>query len=170
MLNIYKTKNESLEKIEKIENNTWIELISPTLEEVKQVIETTLIDEDLINKVLDDEELARVEIGKKSTLIVVDTPFLLDHKSKNKYDTYPLGIIIGQNHFITVSLKELEVFGDFKQNRVKNFFTEKKTRFTIQILLKIASLYQKDLKIIHEDMHKKEQVLCQSTNSLFLVD
>ena len=170
MLKIYKTKNEILENIDNIENNTWIELISPTPEEVKQVIETADIDEDLITKVLDEEELARIEIGKKSTLIVVDTPFLLDNKTKNKYDTYPLGIIIGKNHFITVSLKELEVFGDFKQNRIKNFFTEKKTRFTIQILLKIASLYQKDLKIIHEDMHKKEHVLYQSTKNKELVD
>jgi len=169
MLNIYKT-NEKLVKLEQLENNSWIELISPTIEEVKEVIEKTDIDEDLIQKVLDEEELARVEVGKKSTLIVVDTPFLLDNKLKNKYDTYPLGIIIGKNHFITVSLKELEVFEDFKQNRVKNFFTEKKTRFTIQILLKIASLYQKDLKIIHEDIHKKERVLYQSTQNKELVE
>lgn len=170
MLNIYKTKNSLLEKVDTIENNTWIELLSPTTEEVKETIEKTNIDEDLINKVLDEEELPRIEIGKKSTLIVVDTPVLLDNRSKNKYDTYPLGIIIGKNHFVTVSLKELEVFGDFKQNRIKNFFTEKKTRFTIQILLKIASLYQKDLKIIHEDMHKKEHVLYQSTKNKELVE
>lgn len=170
MLNIYKTKNNLLEKVDTIENNTWIELLSPTTEEVKETIEKTNIDEDLINKVLDEEELPRIEIGKKSTLIVVDTPVLLDNRSKNKYDTYPLGIIIGKNHFVTVSLKELEVFGDFKQNRIKNFFTEKKTRFTIQILLKIASLYQKDLKIIHEDMHKKEHVLYQSTKNKELVE
>lgn len=170
MLNIYKTKNNLLEKVDTIENNTWIELLSPTAMEVKETIEKTNIDEDLINKVLDEEELPRIEFGKKSTLIVVDTPVLLDNRSKNKYDTYPLGIIIGKNHFITVSLKELEVFGDFKQNRIKNFFTEKKTRFTIQILLKIASLYQKDLKIIHEDMHKKEHVLYQSTKNKELVE
>lgn len=170
MLNIYKTKNTLLEKVDTIENNTWIELLSPTAMEVKETIEKTNIDEDLINKVLDEEELPRIEIGKKSTLIVVDTPVLLDNRSKNKYDTYPLGIIIGKNHFVTVSLKELEVFGDFKQNRIKNFFTEKKTRFTIQILLKIASLYQKDLKIIHEDMHKKEHVLYQSTKNKELVE
>ena len=49
MLNIYKTdENGLIKKINKIENNSWIDLVNPTLEEIKVVVEKTKIPENLL--------------------------------------------------------------------------------------------------------------------------
>lgn len=170
MLNIYKTENEKIVQISEIGPNVWIDLVNPDIEEIKRVAKEAEVDEDLLMKLNDDDELPRIEVGKLSTLIVIDTPYLVDSAYKNKYYTYPLGIIIAKDAFITISLKELSIFNDFKSGKIKNFHTSKKTRFTLQILLRIASIYQKDLRVIDEDINNKEKYLRKSTKNKELLD
>ena len=151
MIKIFKNEldNEVVKKIDKIEDNCWINLINPTSEEIKLVVDTLQIEEDLITKVLDEEELPRIEKTDNATLIVVDGPFMEDTHLKNKYTTYPLGIIICDDfHVITVSLKEFDFLKEFEKGNVKTFYTYKKTRFLIQILLKSAQMYLKVLNIV----------------------
>ena len=96
LIRIYKNEinQEQVNLINNIEDNCWIKMVHPTDEEIKQVVEKLKIDEDLITKVLDEEELPRIEKTDGATLIVVDCPYWDDHHIKNKYHTYPLGIII----------------------------------------------------------------------------
>lgn len=173
MIKIYKNEfnDVNVKKIQYIEDNCWINLIKPTNEEIKYVVDTLQIDEDLITKVLDEEELPRIEKTDNATLIVVDGPFMEDVKIKGKYTTYPLGIIICRDsHIITVSLKEFGIFKDFEQGRVKSFYTYKKSRFLIQILLRMASFYLKALNMINNDIHKREKSLYHSTSNKQLVE
>ena len=62
MLKIFKNEldNEVVKKIDTIEDNCWIKLVNPTAEEIRKVVDTLGIDEDLITKVLDEEELPRI--------------------------------------------------------------------------------------------------------------
>lgn len=173
MIQIFKNQldDENVEKIKEIEDNCWINLIHPTKEEIQKVVANLNIDEDLITKVLDEEELPRVEKADNATLIVIDCPYWDDHHIKNKYQTYPLGIIVCNDlHIITVSLKEFDFLQDFETGKVKTFYTYKKSRFLIQILLKTASYYLKLLNLVNEDIHKKEKVLYRSTNNKYLVE
>ena len=80
-------------------------------------------------------------------LIVIDVPFVEDKKTKNKYSTMPLGIITYKNYLITLSVKETEVLNDVMENRVKYVVTAKKSRFLIQILHRVATLYIKYLSM-----------------------
>ena len=173
MLKIFKNEldSEVVKKIDSIEDNCWINLVKPTTDEIKLVVETLGIDEDLITKVLDEEELPRIEKTDNATLIVVDCPYWIDTHVKNNYITYPLGIIICDDfHVITVSLKEFEILKEFERGLVKTFYTYKKSRFLIQILLKTASSYLKVLNIVNKDIEAKEKVLYHSTNNKHLVD
>lgn len=170
MLSIYKTEEQKVVKVSEIGPNVWIDLVNPDIEEIKKVAMEAEVDEDLLMKLNDDDELPRIEVGKLSTLIVIDTPYLVDTAYKNKYYTYPLGIIIAKDAFVTVSLKELGIFDDFKNSKIKNFHTSKKTRFTLQILLRIASIYQKDLRVIDDDINNKEKYLRKSTKNKELLD
>ena len=61
--------------------------------------------------------------------------------------------------------KEADIFTDFLNNKVKNFYTEKKSRFTMQIMLKVASRYIKDLKTINEETNKSTISLKKATNN-----
>lgn len=148
MLKVYKTTQveKKIKKIKRIVTDSWIELTSPTNDEIDKVVEKTNVDKDLILKMLDDEERPRVEQSGNAILIVIDTPYL-EHDESNNYKTYPLGIIITDNNYvITITSKRLNLLNDFKKNKVKNFRTAKKTRFLIQILLKTANYYLRDLK------------------------
>lgn len=173
MLQIYKTNQQTnqVEKKETIEVNSWIEMVEPTPEEIELVVQTTGIEKQLISKVLDKEEISRIEVEKDATLIVVNIPDSMDHAKKNKYRTLPLGIIhSNNNYFITIALKENKLFEDFERGLVRDFFPEKKTRFTIQLLSRIASLYLKDLNEMNEDIAKKEQILFKATKNQELLE
>lgn len=173
MIKIFKNEldSEIVKRIDKIEDNCWVNLIHPTNEEIQLVVDTLKIDEDLITKVLDEEELPRIEKTDNATLIVVDGPFMEDAHVKNKYTTYPLGIIICNDlHVITVSLKEFPILRDFEKGNVKTFYTYKKSRFLIQLLLRTASSYLKVLNLVNADIHKREKVLYHSTSNKQLVE
>lgn len=173
MIKIFKNEldDEKVKKISKIEDNCWINMVNPSKSEIETVVNTLEIDEDLITKVLDEEELPRIEKTDNATLIVVDCPYWVDRHIKNNYSTYPLGIIICDDlHVVTVSLKEFEFISDFEKGNVKTFYTYKKSRFLIQLLLKSATSYLKVLKMVNEDIEKNEKVLYYSTNNKHLVE
>lgn len=171
MLKVYKTTQveKKIKKIKRIVTDSWIELTSPTNDEIDKVVEKTNVDKDLILKMLDDEERPRVEQSGNAILIVIDTPYL-EHDESNNYKTYPLGIIITDNNYvITITSKRLNLLNYFKKNKVKNFRTAKKTRFLIQILLKTANYYLRDLKKIYANIDKTEQILKKSTENKELI-
>ena len=166
MINYYMTRNKKVEEIKKLEKECWIDITNPTIEELKKVSILTNTDEDLLTKLLDNEELPRVETGDNATLIVIDTPYMTDSKYKHKYNTDPLGIIINNDgYFITVSLKDQSILNDFQKNKFKSFSIKKRTKFVLMILVKIALSYQKELSSINNYINKKEKVLSKSTDN-----
>ena len=172
MVNIYRTDKNKAHKVEEkniIEEGCWIEMTNPIEEELEMVAKKTGANYHLLNKLLDDEELPRIEEEEGSTLIVLDTPYLANNNFKHKYNTYPIGLILHGNYFISISVKELDIFNDFKAGRIKEFDIKKRTKFVIQVLLKIAGVYQHELKAINEDMNQKEKTLCKSTNNKELI-
>lgn len=156
----------TLNEINNIEDNCWINLIAPTQEEIKSIAEKLEIDENYLNVFLDEEEQARTEVTDDIQLIVLDIPSFEKHTSYSVSVTVPLVILQVKNKYIiTLCVKETDLFDDFINGKIKNFFTEKKSRFTIQIMLKVASRYIKDLKIINEETNKSEKSLKKSTNN-----
>ena len=170
MVRIFKTSNDgTLERLKKVEPNTWIDLVETSELEIKDIVEQTGIPANLIIKLLDTDETARIEKEDDATLIVIDVPYIEDKKTKNKYTTIPLGIITYKQYIVTISVKETEVINDIMDNRVKYVVTGKKSRFIIQILHRVASLYIKYLKIINEEIEKKEKIIMKSTSNKELV-
>ena len=170
MLRVFKTSDDgTLEKLKNIETNTWIDLVEPTEEEIKEVVEKTDIPANLLIKLLDSDEVARIEKEDDATLIIIDVPYVIDKKIKNKYYTLPLGIISYKNYLVTIAVKETEVVQDVMENRVKSVFTMKKSRFLIQILHRVATLYLKYLKEINLEIEAKEKNLINATNNKYLL-
>lgn len=170
MLKVFKTNSvdKKIKKVKKITVDCWMELTTPTNDEIDKVVAKTLVDKDLITKMLDVEELPRIERSGNATLIVVDTPYL---DEDHQYTTIPLGIIITDNNYvITVSPKKTTILNAFKQDKVKDFRTAKKTRFLIQILLHTAATYLRVLKQVSRDIDQKEEELKKSTKNKDLVD
>ncbi|MCQ2009203.1 magnesium transporter CorA family protein [Sporolactobacillus sp. STSJ-5] len=169
MIDIYLTdEQDKLVKKEELVKGCWINLTRPSEFEVQKVVDGTGIPSDFIRDSLDDDERSRIEKEDDSVLIIVDFPVLIQDESDSApYDTIPLGIIVTPYYFVTVCLQSNPIIDDFINNRIRNFFTYKKTRFTLQILYAIARYYLKYLKTIdrrtslierelHESMRNKE--------------
>ena len=173
MMKIYKHEldNPKILSCEKIEKDCWIRLVNPTQNEIDLVSKEANIPASIISQVLVEKELPRIKQVEGATLIVLDVPYMKDKSIKNKYITYPLGIIICNNcHSITVSLIEHEFLNSFVNGEVETFFTYKKTRFLIQIFLKSAEVYLNTLASIDEDIQKQEKVTYKSTSNRQLIN
>ena len=170
MIRVYKTNNERVERIDKILPNCWIDMVSPTEAEIDRVVRETKIDRDLISKMLDENELPRIENSGDATLVVIDAP-VVSEDDEDEYQTYPLGVILSErNYVVTVSTKRVTVLRDFRHELVKNFRTAKKSRFLIQILGKTSAEYLKILNRVYKEIESKEDKLEKSTSNEDLID
>ena len=171
MLNIYEVVDKKLINTDNIKVKSWIDLVSPSTNEVKEVVEKTGISKDIIVKLLDEEELPRIEKRSEETVIILDTPYLVDNSTKHKYKTNPLGIIISEKgYLITISLNEQPFLDYFKNTDIENFRTKDKSNFILQLFIMVAGIYQKELTSINEYINSKEKVLLKSTNNKELVN
>lgn len=171
MLKVYKTApgEEKPKEIKEIQPDCWIDINNPTKNDLEKVIGQTKVSRNLIMKMLDDDELPRIESEDGSTLIVIDVP--VRSTGSNRHTTYPIGIIITKNRYlITISPKQTDILGDFKRGLVKDFSTGKKTRFLIQIITIASARYLSALKEIYSEISKKEGILKKSTKNEDLID
>lgn len=167
MISILKSKKNSsdLEKCSKIEKNTWINLVKPSEKEIKEVADALKIETNIISQVLVEKELPRVKRLDNATLIVVDVPFMKDTSIKNKYVTYPLGIIVSNTSITTVSLVEHAFL-----NNMEDINTFEINKLLIQILLKSAQSYLITLESIDEDIVRIENNTYKATDNKQLLN
>lgn len=147
-----------------MQKGDWLNLVNPTPEEIRLVSEQTGIAEEFIRYPLDDEELARVETEDGQILIIVDVPVITD--SPVIYDTTPLGIVLNDDFFVTISLNQLDLYNSFAGGRVRSAATFKKTRLTLQILQIQTNIYLKFLRDINRRYEALEARLAYEVTKL----
>ena len=167
MINIYNTnlQTQQLEEINKIQKGCWINLVSPSDNEIIQVCRELKISADYIKDSLDYEEKARIDTEEDdgTVLFVIDVPTIEKENESYSYSTMPLGIIIVRDDYIiTVSLRKSIVIEKFIKSKVKNFVTYMKSRFLFQIMLENSSAYLTYLKRINKETEIAESTLKHS--------
>lgn len=167
MINIYNTnlQTQQLEEINKIQKGCWINLVSPSDNEIIQVCRELKISADYIKDSLDYEEKARIDTEEDdgTVLFVIDVPTIEKESESYSYSTMPLGIIIVRDDYIiTVSLRKSIVIEKFIKSKVKSFATYMKSRFLFQIMLENASSYLTYLKRINKETEIAESTLKHS--------
>ncbi|MCQ6278925.1 magnesium transporter CorA family protein [Bacillus sp. EB600] len=164
MLEIYKSnEGKALESVDVISKGCWVNMYSPTEAEINRVAQDADISVDLIKDALDDEERPRIEREDGQVYIIVDYPYIThDDSGFPIYETIPVGIVVTDECVITVSLKDSPIMEDFRKNRIKEFFTFKKTRFALQFLFVISSYYLRYLKQINKKTNDIEREVHQS--------
>lgn len=145
---IYKTDNGILSEMNHFEEDSWINLIAPNMEELQEVAERYEIDISDLRAALDEEESSRVQIEDGYTVILVDIPFEEMRNEQRGYTTIPLGIILVKEAIITVCNDDTVILNFFYNNHMRGFSTKKKMRFVYQILLRSTNLYQAYLHVI----------------------
>lgn len=152
------------EQINEYKKGCWINVVSPKEEEIVELCENLNIKEDFIRYSLDYEEKARIDIDDDETILfIVDIPILEKENDIEVYTTMPIGmIVVRDDYFITVSLKENEIIHDIERNIVKHIITYKKSRLIFQILLHNSAEFLKLLKQINKETEIAEYVLKNS--------
>lgn len=172
MIKIYNTdlKTDKFEEVDKIEKGVWINLTNPSEAEIKRVCAEVKIDEEFIRYPLDIEEQARIDIEDNTTLFIIDVPIIEDIKDDKSYTTMPLGILmVGDDFVITIALRKNKVIEAFEKNKVKSFYTYKKTRFLLQILYLNSACYLENLKKINKEQEITVALLQESMQNKDLI-
>lgn len=167
MISIYKTVEDELMSVDKIEDGCWVYVTRPTTEELERLQDETGIDMDDLRAPLDDEERSRVEVEDDYNMILVDIPSL---DEKDRYVTIPLGIYMTKEVIVTLCLEESPVLRAFANKRVREFYTFKKTRFVFQILYRNATSYLRYLRIIDRKSDQIEEKLHISQKNSELIE
>ena len=162
-----------LSPLYEFEPGCWVNLVRPTSEEITHVLATTGVEEDFLRAALDPEESSRVELEEDQTLLIVDIPTLeesnVEQDESKIFGTLPMGIIVLPNTVITVCLQDTTVLRGIAQNKVRDIHTAMRTRFVLQILLRVAGLFLRNLRMIERDFTKIERRLYDSLKNEELI-
>jgi magnesium transporter len=157
-----------LERIEEIVPDCWINLSSPTEDELERVQAALDLPPEFLRYPLDEEERPRIDVGDEpeQTLILADLPIVRKEGASTKYETMPIGIIVvGHKAIVTISLREASVLETFMTSRVRDFRTGYRTRFAFQILHAIAKDFLKYLRFIDKTLESTERQLNKSVSN-----
>ncbi len=175
MLEIYRTVSaeingkihNEIEQIDEIADDCWIDLSAPTEDELELVEKALGVPSEFLRYPLDEEERPRIDIeeDENQILIITDLPFVRRDGVYAKYETQPLGILLTGKHIVTISLRESSTLDQFKANRVKNFRTGFRTRFTFQIMFAGAKDYLKFLRYMDKTIEAAERQLTKAINN-----
>ena len=168
MIKLYNTdiKTNKLESVNTYERGTWVHMVDPSEDEIKEVCKNLDIKEDFIRYSLDNEEKARIDVEDEDNtiLFIIDIP--VTEKTQNggyMYATMPIGmIVVRDDFFITVSLRECSLIKKFETGKIKGFCTYKKSRFILQMMYNNSSEYLDYLKKINKETEIAENVLKNS--------
>jgi len=150
MLQYYKTIEGRITRCESADPGTWISMVAPTEEEIRDISKKFSVETDFLKAALDEEETSRIEAEDNSTLIMIDVPLAMMAEKEVTYSTVPIGIILTDENIITVSLRENPLVKEFADGLVKNVNTARKTRFIFQFLLRTSSRYLQYLRQIEK--------------------
>lgn len=161
MIEYFSRRDGKLLQLAGFEEGCWAHLTDPTPKEVAATSRYFGVEEDFLKAALDEEESAHIETEDCGTLVIVDIPAVQPEERSFMYTTLPLGIVLCDKGIVTVCLKETTIIEDFMNGRVKNFSTNKKTRFLLQILYRNASKFLQYLKqidkassVVESELHK----------------
>ncbi len=163
MLKIYNTDIETNLTAEQKEvtKGCWINMVSPSENEIKQVCEQANISDEFIRYALDYEEKARIDIEDDGTILfILDVPVLEKEQDSEIYTTMPVGlIVVRDDFFITVSLKKNKIISNLERSINKKVITYKKSRFIFQFFYENASVFLRLLKQINKETEVAESIL-----------
>lgn len=160
MINFYTSENGVLTQCDGLSDGCWISVVNPTPQEVNELIEVYGLDSGFVKSSIDEEESSRIEREDSQTLVIIDTPVSsVDNEETRLFYTQPLGIIITETNVFTISIQETQIIKEAVNGSIRNLRPGFKTRFVLQLLLRIAALFLIYLKQIDKISSAAEQEL-----------
>lgn len=161
MITFYKNKN-GLFQTENRENNSWINVVSPTTEDTKFLLQELQIPEAFYNDIEDIDERPRIEIENGWFLIILRIPFK-SNDAKLPFNTAPLGLMFKDDVFVSLCFHQTDILSDFvlytqrKKITINNHFD-----LVLKLLLSSSIWFLKYLKQINQRIKLAEDNLEKS--------
>ena len=155
-------------RLDSVQDGCWVNLTYPSEDELNTVAVTLGVEPTFLRAALDEEETSRIDTEEGQTLIIIDAPSV-EKDDAVVYSTLPLGIIVTEEHIITVCLKETSILKDFQVGLVRNADTQKRTQFILYMLLQVAKRFLQYLKQIDKIYNYMERQLYKSQRNKELI-
>lgn len=163
MLTIYKNQENTVIESQDMKLDSWVNLISPTSEELDRVSQELNIPMEFLQAALDPEEKSRMETEDEVKLIIVDIPITDSEMPEYEaYSTVPMAIIVTETAIVTVCTLETSILRDITQNKIKQVQIAFRTRLVFLILFRVASKFLLYLYRIEKTSTKIERQLNES--------
>jgi len=164
MLRFYKSENGVISPAAKVEPHTWVALFNPSEEEMSYVERKCHVLPEFLRYPLDEEERPRIEKEEHQVFVLLRVPEPVSKGMLVKYETLPIGIVITEEHIITVCLKEHPIFEEFVSfaNKAKDFDLANPVRFLLSLMLTISNAYIKLLRQIDRVLDEYEEEIFKS--------
>ncbi|MBR2284669.1 MAG: magnesium transporter CorA family protein [Ruminococcus sp.] len=160
MIRFFSSKDGRICPCEELTAGCWVSVTAPTQEEISSLIDDYGLDSGFVRSSLDEEESSRIECEDDQTLIIIDTPVPdVDEDKTKMFFTQPIGIILTKEYVFTITLNETQIITEAEKNVIRNLRPAFKTRFVLQLLLRIAALFLMYLKQIDKISSAAEQEL-----------
>jgi magnesium transporter len=169
MITFYKNTENGLAVFKEPLDNCWVNVIDPTPEEQKRLVDLG-IPLDYILYPLDLDERARTERENGELLIIMRIPYFQGKDADIPYITIPLGIVLTPRYIVTVCRQENQILQDLISGRVRNLSTAKRYRFVLRLLLAVATMYLNYLREITKAVDALEDQLQLSTRNKEVYD
>jgi magnesium transporter len=161
MITFYKNE-KGLLKTETQEKNGWINVVCPTPEEKKFLLQELQIPEAFYNDIEDIDERPRIEIEDGWYLIILRIPFKSDD-AKLPFNTAPMGLVFKDDVFVSLTFHKTAILSDFvlysqrKKIEIENHFD-----LVLKLLLSSSVWFLKYLKQINQRIKLAEDNLEKS--------
>ena len=144
--------------------------VAPVEKEIQYICEQYSLPDDVLKAALDTDERSRIEVDDNYTMVLVNIPTVEEQSDRELYSTIPMSILIVQDAMITVCSENSPVIKAFAQGKVRDFNTFMKSRFILQFLYRIDTLYLRYLRNVDKKSDEIEDQLHKSTKNSELIE
>jgi len=177
MYKIYKTARRKLFHLDKPVPNCWIDINSPTEEELTELKPYLEIPEEVIVSVRDREEVPKMEEVDNFHFILIQTPYQMETEEGDggDYLVRPLGIIYNKDFVITITDGPNDVISYLK-TKLKNYDhnhiidTSKPQRLILKLILFSAKIYLRSLKKINHGIQIAQEEMGKSFDNKDIIN
>lgn len=172
MVEFYKTIDGRVTEIPAFEEGCWVNLVRPSSDEIDTIAQDMRVEEEFVRAALDPEESSRVDTEGEQLLMIVDIPMVEKNSvegGQQLFSTLPMGIVVGETAVVTVCLEDSVILRSIAEGAVKDVHTTLRTRFVLQVLLRVAGRFLKNLRMIERDFTKIEKRLYDSLKNEELI-
>jgi len=162
MIKIFKSFGGYVE-IPNVESGCWINVTSPTSDEIQRLSGEFQLPADAINDILDADERPRIEFEDIWTLVIMRIPIEVSNTGV-PFHTIPLGVFITANFTLTLCIQDNEVLpmGQPSPFREQYMQISDSINFILRLFLRSGNTYLKYLKQINQMTSLIEQDLEKS--------